>query len=202
VNPRRILALALLLAGCSGPPGRATGHRTTSSPTVSLAAPPSAPAAPLSASVIPAKSSQHPLTAGQLLAGGDPTDATAVAGAFARLSWSLDTAADSSEVAAEARLAPLMTPELAAQVRAGGASHAGATFLLWRSHQASTVARVQQTFDSGAPADTAVAAYRSFVITVVPTGRDGWTGPSSTQVEFLTLSRPAAGLPWLIANVA
>jgi hypothetical protein len=201
VNGRRIVVLAVLLAGCSAPADRAIGPGPTSSAPPSVVASP-APPVPVSPSVIPVESAQHPLTAGQLLAGADPTDATAVAATFARLSWTLDTTADDSEVAAEARLAPLMTPELSAQVRAGAATHSGATFLLWRSHRATTVARVQQTFDSGAPADTAVATYRSFVITVVPTGRDGWTGPSSTQVEFLTLSRPAAELPWLIANVA
>ena len=140
--------------------------------------------------------------AAQLLAGGDPRDATVVARAFALGSWSIDTTTQRGEVDAEARLVALMTPTLAAQVRAGVAAvPPSSAFLAWRRHQATTVAGAAPTHDSGAPPDTTTLAHRSFAVAVTPTGRDGWTGPTQTHVEFITLSRPGPGEPWRVADV-
>jgi hypothetical protein len=141
-------------------------------------------------------------TASQLLAGVDPTDATSVGAVFARGSWSIDAATDRSEADAEARLASLLTPALAAQVEAAAAGvHSTAAFAQWREHRAVTTASVAQTHDSGAPADTTTGAHRSFAITVTARGRDGWVAGPFTTVEFITLSRPGPGEPWLIADV-
>jgi hypothetical protein len=121
---------------------------------------------------------------------------------FARGSWSVDAATDRSEADAEARLASLMTPALAAQVEAAAAGvHATAAFAQWREHQAVTTASVARTHDSGAPPDTATGAHRSFAITVTARGRDGWDGSPFTTVEFIALSRPGPGQPWRIADV-
>ena len=141
-------------------------------------------------------------SAAQLLAGGDPRDATVVARAFALGSWSIDTTYQRGEVDAQARLVALMTPTLAAQVQAGSASvRPSSAFLAWRRHRATTLATVAPTHDSGAPPDTATLARRSFALAVTPTGRDGWTGPTETHVEFITLSRPGPGEPWRVADV-
>jgi hypothetical protein len=141
-------------------------------------------------------------SAAQLLAAGDPRDATVVARVFALSSWSIDTTSQRAEVEAEARLVALMTPTLAAQVQAGAASvRPSSAFLAWRRHHATTLVTVEPTHDSGAPPDTTTLAHRSFAVAVTPTGRDGWAGPTETHVEFITLSRPGPGEPWRVADV-
>jgi hypothetical protein len=206
MNPARSIipgVLAILVAGCSVPHQAARGH--ASSPAASghpvvL----SASGAPFTGGPVPgalARAAPVPLTAQQILAGADPTDATAVGEAFARATWTIDTTVDTSEAQAEERLAALMAPALAAQVGADSTAGPGATFLSWASHRAVTTATAVATSDSGGPPDTDTAAYRSFVLTVTPAGRDGWQGPDSTEVEFVTLSRQGAGQPWLVANV-
>jgi hypothetical protein len=138
----------------------------------------------------------------QLLAGGDARDATVVARVFALGSWSIDTTSQRGEVDAQARLAALMTPTLAAQVQAGAATvPPSSAFLAWRRHQATTLATVAPTHDSGAPPDTTTLAHRSFALAVTPAGSDGWTGPTQIHVEFITLTRPGPGEPWRVADV-
>jgi hypothetical protein len=141
-------------------------------------------------------------SAAQLLAGSDPRDATIVARVIALGSWSIDTTSQRGEMDAEARLVALMTTQLAAQVEAGaGNMRASSTFLAWRQHRATTLAAVAPTHDPGAPPDTTTLAHRSFAVAVTPTGRVGWTGPTDTHVEFITLSRPGPGEPWRVADV-
>jgi hypothetical protein len=150
-----------------------------------------------------APSAQPPApSAAQLLAGGDPRDATVVARVIAEGSWSIDTTSQRGEVEAEARLVALMTPTLAAQVQAGAATvRPSSVFLAWRQHHATTLDTVAATHDSGAPPDTTTLAHRSFAVAVTPMGSDGWTRPTETHVEFITLSRPGPGEPWRVADV-
>lgn len=193
----------LLLCGCTA----ATPHSATGSPadTAGIAPPPTVPAVlprlPVARAPV-AMAPARPGSASQLLAGADPTDATAVGQVFALGTWTIDASTDSSEVDAEARLVNLMTPDLAAQVEeAGGTVQPTAEFALWRQHAAVTTASAVATHDAGAPPDTPTSADRSFAITVTPRGRDGWVGPPMTAIEFITLSRPGPGEPWRIADV-
>jgi len=186
-----LLATACSAAGLHPAAGRSdTGGIGRATPTPATAG----------AGMAPAPTLQPPApSAAQLLAGGDPRDATAVARVFALGSWSIDTATQRGEVDAETRLVALMTPQLAAQVQAAVATvRPSSAFLAWRRHQATTLA---PTHDSGAPPDTTTLAHRSFVPAVTPTGRDGWTGPTQTHVEFITLTRPGPGEPWRVADV-
>jgi hypothetical protein len=204
VSPRKgllafLAGTALLATACSAAGLHpAAGRTDTGGIARATPNPPSA-----SAGLAPAPTLQPPApNAAQLLAGGDARDATAVARAFALGSWSIDTTSQHGEVDAEARLVALMTPQLAAEVQAGAATvRPSSAFLAWRRHQATTLAAVVPTHDSGAPPDTTTLAHRSFAVPVTPTGRDGWTGPTETHVEFITLSRPGPGEPWRVADV-
>ncbi len=204
---RRVLAAvlaaaALGAAGCSAAPAARLPATSPSGDTAGIG---QAAPKPASAGVglVQGPTVQPPApSAAELLAGGDPRDATAVARAFALGTWSIDTTSQRSEADAEARLIALMTPTLAAQVQAGVATIGpSSAFLAWRRHQASTLAAVAPTHDSGAPPDTTTLVHRSFAVAVTPTGTDGWTGPTETHVEFITLSRPGPGEPWRVADV-
>jgi hypothetical protein len=204
VSPRKgllafLAGTALLATACSAA-GLHPAARRTDTPGIGQGAP-----IPATAGAGPAQApSVQPSapSAAQLLAGGDPRDATVVARAFALGSWSIDTTSQRGEVDAEARLVSLMTPALAAQVRADVATvRPSSAFLAWGQHHASTVATVEPTHDSGAPPDTTTLARRSFAVAVTPAGSDGWAGPTETHVEFITLSRPGPGEPWRVADV-
>jgi hypothetical protein len=205
MSPRKDLlgvlaGTALLATACSAAALRpAAGRTDTGGIGQAGAIPASSDAGPAQA-----PSLQPPApSAAQLLAGGDPRDATTVARVFAVGSWSIDTTSQRGEVDAEARLVALMTPGLAAQVQAGVATvRPSSVFLAWRQHQATTLAAaVAPTHDSGAPPDIPTLAHRSFAVAVTPTGSDGWTGPTEIHVEFITLSRPGTGEPWRVADV-
>jgi hypothetical protein len=204
VSPRNgllglLAGAALLVTACSAAALRPPSGRTdTGGIGQTGAIPASSGTGPAQAPTV-----QRPAPgATQLLAGGDPRDASAVARAFALGSWSIDTTSQRGEVDAEARLVALMTPELAAQVQAGAATvRPSSAFLGWRQHRATTIATVAPTHDSGAPPDTPTLARRSFAVAVTPTGSDGWTGPTQIHVEFITLSRPGPGEPWRVADV-
>jgi hypothetical protein len=204
VSPRHgllglVAGAALLTTACSAAGLRpAAGRTDTGGIGQAGAIPASSGAGPAQA-----PSLQPPApSAAQLLAGGDPRDATTVGRVFALGSWSLDTTTQHGEVDAEARLVALMTPQLTAQVQADAATvRQNSAFLAWRQHRATTIATVVPTHDSGAPADTPTLAHRSFAVAVTPTGSDGWTGPTEVHVEFITLSRPGTGEPWRVADV-
>jgi hypothetical protein len=204
MSPRKgllgILAGTALLATACSPAGLHPAAGRTDTPGIGQPAPIPATAG---VGLAQAPTIQPPApSAAQLLAAGDPRDATAVARVFALGSWSIDTTSQRGEVDAEARLVALMTPQLAAQVQAGAASvRPSSAFLAWRRHHAITLATVAPTHDSGAPPDTATLAHRSFAVAVTPTGSNGWTGPTETHVEFITLSRPGPGEPWRVADV-
>ena len=197
-----LAAAAFGATGCSATPARRVPATSPSGDTGGIGQRAPIPAT-AGAGPAHAPAAQPPAPgAAQLLAGGDPRDATVVARAFAAGSWSIDTTTQRGEVDAEARLVALMTPTLAAQVQAGAAGvRPSSAFLAWRQHRASTLAAVAPTHDSGAPPDTTTLAHRSFALAVTPTGRDGWTGPTETHVEFIILSRPGPGEPWRVADV-
>jgi hypothetical protein len=204
VSPRHgllgfLAAAALLATACSAGAHRpAAGTPDTPGIGQAGAIPASAGAAPAQA---PAVQPPAP-SAAQLLAGGDPQDASAVARVIAVGSWSIDTTSQRGEVDAEARLVALMTPQLAAQVQAGVATvRPSSAFAEWRQHHATTVAAVAPTYDPGAPPDTPALAHRSFAVAVTPTGSDGWTGATQIHVQFITLSRPGPGEPWRVTDV-
>jgi hypothetical protein len=197
-----LAAAAFGTAGCSTTPARRVPATTPSGDTGGIGQ--GAPvAASAGAGLGQAVTVQPPTpSAAQLLAGGDPRDSTVVGRVFALGSWSIDTTYQRGEVDAEARLVSLMTPILAAQVQAGVATvRPSSAFLAWGQHHATTVATVEPTHDSGAPPDTTTLAHRSFALAVTPAGSDGWTGPTETHVEFITLSRPGPGEPWRVADV-
>lgn len=210
-HPRRrlpgalVAVLGVVLGGCAAGHSHAAGVARAPSATAirhiggTTAMPPGARGTlPLAEPTQPAVPS-----AAADLAGADPTDATAVAEAFARASWSIDTATEPSEAAAEAQLAGLMTPSLSATVAAAArAIQPTAVFAAWSAHGVVTRVEVAQTHDPGAAPDTPTAAERSFAVVVTPIGDDGWTAAAITQIEFITLTRPGPGGPWRIAALA
>lgn len=201
-----VWAAALTAATVTGCGARETGE---SAPTVP-ATPPPAAGATLTAQATPAPTVvQASLPPGQpgTPAGGLPgsrtltsrdPDVVAVAGLTAY--YSADTAIDRSPADPQRRALPWTAGQLAAGIAAYRPVAApGATWNSWAAHRAHTTVTATRAYDDGAPADTASTAYRQFVVTITPHGRDHWTGPPVTHTDFVLMRRTSSG--WRIADL-
>lgn len=115
-----------------------------------------------------------------------------VASSLTQLMWTTDTATDVTARAAMTRAPPWLTGPFAASVRAAqpvdGGDTASGQWSTWRAHCAYTLVTVTFGADDGALADSATAADRQLVVSVVPVGRDGWQDTPSRLVVFVHLT--------------
>ena len=191
---------ATLLAGCAG---ESAANQPSANHTARASATPSAAVnsrlAPAGAPSTEVPSAPESPQVGPLapapLPGATP-DAVAVAGVTALLSY--DTAIDVDQNGAARRARRLLTADFAAAVLAyRPVVTPGAEWTSWAEYRA----RVRVAAAVGGddhPADTPTTAWRQVIARLVPVGRDGWIGPSRTEVLFVTLSRTAGR--WLIAS--
>ncbi|MEU1132622.1 hypothetical protein ABZ383_22635 [Streptomyces sp. NPDC005900] len=134
----------------------------------------------------------------------DQADPTAVSRAALIVMFSYDTALDTShnDAARRAADAGWCTPEYAAELRAASAySGPGAEWTRWAQHRAYGVPKLTAVREAGQPRDTATNAYRQWIVSVTPTGRDKWRGRPHVTTAYAHLTRPATGKPWRLATV-
>ncbi|SNR35819.1 hypothetical protein SAMN06265355_102119 [Actinomadura mexicana] len=118
--------------------------------------------------------------------------------AAVQVMWTVDAAIDRGQGDAYRRARPFLTPEYAAR---SDAQPLGAVPSAWRDHRAYARVRLApQTPEDGVPPDNARTAHRQWEVTVTPVGRDGWKGPSTRAVAFVTLTR-GAGDAWRVSGV-
>jgi hypothetical protein len=128
----------------------------------------------------------------------DRRDATEVSRAAVRVMWTVDATIDRSQVDAYLRAKPYLSPEYAEAVTT---EPAGAVPSAWRDHRAYARVRLTaQAPEDGVGTDTDSTAHRQWGITITPTGRDGWTGPSIHATAFVTLTRGYDG-GWQVSQV-
>lgn len=112
-----------------------------------------------------------------------------------------DTTTDRSARDAYTRALPLLSGQVAADVRtSANPTGPGADWTRWTAHRAHTVVTVTASSDSGGPPDTPSAAYRQYAVTVTPVGRDHWQDVPVTYVAFTTLAREPAG--WRVVGMS
>lgn len=169
-------------------------HRLKSDGT--KAAPPSIPSAtPSAIAPAPTGTPHGSLPAPKTV---DRSDATAVSRAAVQVMWTVDATIDSTQLDAYLRAKPYLSRKYAEEV---SAEPAGAVPSLWRDHRAYARVRLKrQAPEDGVGPDTATTAHRQWGITVIPTGRDGWTGPSVHATAFVTLTRGDGG-GWQVSGV-
>ncbi|MGC4947959.1 hypothetical protein ACLQ2N_17410 [Streptomyces sp. DT224] len=181
--------LALTLAGC------ASGEDDAPAPTSSAGS--SAPAAKVpAASSRPLDADAHVPRVRRI----DERDASAVALAWAELSYGYDTAYDAHPHAARLRAARYLTPEKAALAKSySPTSGPGAQWNAWASHRAWTEAHAALAdADEDAEPDTGTRAYRVVSVDGTARGRDGWEGTGPRLHAYLTLTRTGREAPWRI----
>jgi hypothetical protein len=185
-----VAAAGVLLAGCapidgSSPTPSSSGAARALTPGPYPAVrPPAATSA--TATSMPAPSKVNTATA----------DAAAVAAVKAI--ESSDTTVDADPNATVRRASAWLTPTFAAQVTAYPPVAApGATWNAWAAHRAYVTVTTSLGGDEH-PADTATATYRQVIAVLHPLGRDGWKGPTETEVVFVSLA-PVNG-QWRVAS--
>lgn len=134
----------------------------------------------------------------------DQDDPTAVSRAALTVMFRYDTTMDTSrnDAARRAAEAGWCTPEYAAELRDAAAfSGPGAEWATWAQHRAYAVPKLTAVREAGQPTDTDTDAYRQWVVSITPTGRDKWKGKPEVSTAFVHLTRPATGKPWRLAAV-
>jgi len=105
-----------------------------------------------------------------------------------------DTALDLGPADTHRRALPWTTGQLAAGIRGDRpVTGPGAAWTTLAAHHGYTTVTVTRAYDDGAPADIKATVYRQFTVTATPRGRDGWTGPTDTHIDYLTLTRTGRG---------
>lgn len=213
---------AAVLAGC-GSSAPATAADTHTAPTDTHTAPTDttapespgstprkatpAPATPEAVTQAPVTPQAIPTGRRGVPGGGLPPTATltdpspdVVGAAGLRAYYGSDTALDVSPVDAARRALPWTTGQLTDATRDyHPVAGPGAVWNGWAAHRAYVTVDPARAYDDGAPADTASTAYREYVLTLTPHGRDRWVGPTVTYTTFLTLTKTPAG--WRIATL-
>jgi hypothetical protein len=133
--------------------------------------------------------------------GVDRQNPVAVGEAFVRASFTFNTAAQASTNPATVRSTLWCTPSLKVKMLAElPQGSPGGQWIEWTAHKAVTTVAVDWAPQSGAPAETASAAYESYDVTVTPHGQHGWTGAPDYYVLWVTLSRTGAKTAWEVAS--
>lgn len=129
-------------------------------------------------------------------------NATAVAEAMLKATFTYNTSTDKTPQAGVVRSAIWYTPTARAKLLAAAPQGSpGAQWITWTEHHATTTVALALAPDAGAPPDTATAAYRQFAVTVTPHGQAGWTGTPDTYACFVTLTRTSPSSPWQVASL-
>lgn len=129
------------------------------------------------------------------------TDATEVSSAALKVMYTYDTTTDTTTQDAVLRTEPWMTPAYAAtQHEHLTVAAPGLEWATWQEHRAYTVPTLEPVTEE-APSDTATAAYRQWLVTYKPVGRDGWQGEPVTVVAYVAMERAAASDPWRVSDV-
>ncbi|MEN8649741.1 hypothetical protein ABCR94_03555 [Streptomyces sp. 21So2-11] len=186
------LALALTLAGCTRAEDGAapTPSATRSTPPVKA---PAASSRPLDGDAhVPSPR------------GIDERNATAVALAWAELSYGYDTVYDAHPHAATLRAARYLTREKAALEKSySPAAGPGAQWNTWAGHRAWTEANATLIdADEEARTDESTRALRVVSVDGKAHGRDGWKGPGPRLHAYLTLTNPGKSAPWRVHEIS
>ncbi|MFG2405353.1 hypothetical protein ACGFR8_13645 [Streptomyces brevispora] len=184
------VAVTSMLAGCAGS-GDDAAPASPASTAPPLVKAPAASSQPLDADA-------HVPRPRQI----DERDASAVALAWAELSYGYDTAYDAHPHVARLRAARYLTPEKAAMARSySPASGPGAQWSVWASHRAWTQAHAALADpDEEAEPDTGTRAYRVVSVDGTAHGRDGWKGQGPRLHAYLTLTRTTKDTPWRVSE--
>lgn len=214
-----VLAFALGAGACGqqgGDDGRSARASADPAPVASGTGPYPTPSDPTgagsepgtSASATPAAPSGSPVGTPK---GGVPraadvtrTDADAVGSGALKALWTFDTAVDSAPRAADVRAADAgwLTREYATQLRSRqGESISDTQWRQWTDHRAYTTVALSAADDAARPADTGTEAWRQWIVTTTPHGRDHWRGEPAAIAAFVRLTRAAPGKAWQVAGV-
>ncbi|MEU0938971.1 hypothetical protein [Embleya sp. NPDC005971] len=129
----------------------------------------------------------------------DGRDPEAVGRAALGAMYAWDTGLDVTLADAERRAVPWLTAGYGAAVASRSAVAAGgAAWSSWAGHRAYGRVSLELLRDER-PSDSSGTVYRQWSVTVVPTGRDGWTGAPVTAVAYVEVVR--VGEVWRVAGV-
>ncbi|MGC5168703.1 hypothetical protein [Luteimicrobium sp. DT211] len=174
------IAAAYALTGCAGGPDDPTPAGTSASPAV--AAPTTSPGA----------------VAAPAVQASVDDDVAQLCATY----WTADTTTDKTPQAAVRRAAALMTPRLREATDVDLPSGGGAAWTQLAAHRGRYITTTQGATDAMAlPADTDTTASRGQIITLIPTGVDGWIGKRQVIVVQIDLTRADADSPWLVDHV-
>jgi hypothetical protein len=180
--------LALAVAGCAEP-GTGAG-----SPAPSVAASATVDIAAAGGAVAGGVTPVRPPVAGDV----DYRDPARVCARFAAELYSADTVADAGPGDAYQRAAGYMSGALAAQSAAAARDGRWDT---WRRQRARLETTAEMLDAGWQPADTAISAARSVLVTAVPVGAGGWRGPAERSVLACDLRRGGPdGDGWRVAH--
>lgn len=166
---------------------------TESNPSV----PSTAPAAPASAEEMRESPPSGPPD-GSRVSQNDPT---AVSKAAVTVMWSYDARIDArtGQRAAYLRASGYFTPAYRAYIVASMPASPLPAELVEHRARSRTILTPAPHDDAGP--DTVQSAARTWRVTVVPLGRDGWRGRPVTVYVYVALTRPGPLRPWRIRHV-
>ncbi|MFJ9423207.1 hypothetical protein [Streptomyces sp. NPDC101249] len=131
------------------------------------------------------------------------TDPDAVGAGALRVLWTFDTAVDDGPSAADLRAADAgwLTAGYARQLRSAPGAVGGAQWREWSGHRAYTTVALTAADDAARPPDTATEAWRQWIVTATPHGRDAWRGEATTTAAYVRLTRSGPARGWQVAGV-
>jgi hypothetical protein len=107
----------------------------------------------------------------------------------------VDTTRDRGFADALRRAARLLSTGYAGAVRTAPTPTPDAQWQQWTQHQAYTDVTVVPSPEDRPP-DSATTAYRGYVLTDAPVGRDGWRGRPQQLIALVTLTHAPGG--WVV----
>ncbi|MFJ2818042.1 hypothetical protein [Streptomyces sp. NPDC087294] len=200
------LVLTLTVTACGGQdtdvPG--TAGATASHPAASGTGPYPTPTDADASPTVPVRSTGTPKGGVPQAADVKRTDADAVSKGALKALWTYDTTVDSGPVAAGVRAADAgwLTAEYGLQLRSQqGGSVSSAQWREWAGHRAYTTVALSAADDAARPPDTGTEAWRQWIVTTTPHGRDQWTGKADALAVYVQLTRTGPGKAWQVAGV-
>lgn len=128
----------------------------------------------------------------------DMRDPRQVCEAFAAAVYRVDTAVDGGPQDAYIRAAPYLSPALAASATGVTPVRQTLQWWQWSGHRAFTEVRVAMYAGDALPASTDNEQHHAAIVTVQPTGRDGWRGPQQRHTVVCVLQPSTAS--WQISS--
>ncbi|WP_267717164.1 hypothetical protein [Streptomyces sp. CoH17] len=197
------LAVALTASGCTSGSGAVT-RGPSSPPAVTGSGPYPTPSDAIEAVPLPESLQATPQGNASPPDAIDHSDADAVGRGVLTMMWTFDTTSDAAPFNASVRAAGTgwLTEAYASLLRAHRSRAVpGAQWQEWASHQARTTVTLHKAEDAAKPADTATEAWRQWVVTATPHGRDRWTGEPVTALAYVRLTREDTGAAWRVDEV-